>query len=188
MKSKADEMVRYFQRHNLNFVVQFHNLVRHLIKEKRSSPEAKHDPWLESVLESHEKLNGRNALLMLLAHLEEVLILRWRSRRRGEPIPRGSSIKRFVPLLRVCGCEPGAMPSWTLIQDAYTLRNCLLHTNGRVSLMKDPDEVTACVARHKPTLKKAGDRLEVAPEFLEKLAQAIDEVQGILATGSLTMQ
>jgi hypothetical protein len=65
---------------------------------------------------------------------------------------------------------------WQLLCDAEKIRDCLLHANGRVSLLKKPEEIKLIVKRHKDMLVIANDRLQIALPFLERFKDAIEAV------------
>lgn len=63
------------------------------------------------------------------------------------------------------------------------MRNCLLHANGRISLMRDPDEMRACITRHPRALDVDLDRVRVTSVFLQRCVVAIRELREQMLNG-----
>ena len=124
-----------------------------------------------------DRMNAANSLLIGIAYVEELLILLWRWRFRSEPVPKGSSIKRYKPLLRALGLNAETLSCWATVQDAYKIRNCLLHANGRVSFMRDSEELRACIRRHQGALDERHDRVVVTSQFLRHFVHAARELR-----------
>ena len=138
LQSEAD-FFGWMLKHNLDHIVRFHNGLQALLGEKLDAPKAVDDPMLRSTIELYDKMNSANSLLVALGFLEEMLVLFWRRQFPGEDIPNGrSSIERYQRLLDALGLNLGTMPAWSVLRDATKIRHCLLHANGRISLMKRP--------------------------------------------------
>ena len=66
--------------------------------------------------------------------------------------------------------------NWQLLCDAEIIRDCLLHANGRISVMKKPEEIKLIVKRHKQMLGIVNDRLQIGLPFLDQFKDAIEAV------------
>lgn len=178
-----DEFFAWALNHNVNHVVVFHNVLQSLLREKLRSPDAADDPVVPDTIQLYDKMNSANSLLLLLGLFEEILVLFWKRRRQGEPIPAGTSINRYKPLLRKLGLDLGAPRAWRVLRDAANIRHCLLHANGRVSLMKEPDRIRACMVRYPGGLEEHLDRVHVTSVFLRECVGAIRDPQSEMLNG-----
>ena len=179
----ADEMLRWGLHHNLRYLVTFHNVVQELLREKREAPELQGEVRPKNVLELYEVLNTANMLLLALGHLEEMLILFWKRRMGTNRHPTGDGISRYKPLLDSLGVDVGRTPCWAVLQDAYRVRHCLLHANGRVSFMRESLSMRSCLARHTGALEERLDRLVVTPVFLQRCVVAIEDLRDAMSGG-----
>jgi len=181
------DLFRWMLNHNLNHIVLFHNGLQALLREKLNAPESLDEPIARNTIELYDKMNSANSLLIALGFLEEMLVLFWRRQLPGDVIPAGSSIDRYKPLLHKLGVELGVLACWAVLQDAVKIRHCLLHTNGRVSYMRDADEIRACIRRHHGGLEEHLDRVTVTSVFLQRCVVAIRELRDEMTKG-LTAQ
>jgi hypothetical protein len=81
------------------------------------------------------------------------------------------------------GVDLGSLPCWTVLQDAVKIRHCLLHANGRVSLMRDAEEIRACIRRYDSGLEEHLDRVTVTSVFLQQCVVAIRELRNEMLDG-----
>ena len=75
----------------------------------------------------------------MLFHLWKVKI--------GEGPPEGNGLERHKLLLQKLGIDLGSSTAWQNLTDAAKIRNCLLHVNGRVDLLRKPAEVERVIKR-----------------------------------------
>lgn len=132
-------MERAWAEINLSHLVGFYKAVRALLKEKLQSPDIAKDPALKSTLGLYDVMNAGNTLLVALAWFEEMLYHVWKDRHPGKrPPKKGSMTERYKPLLKDLGVDLAGGTSWSVLKDAEKIRHCLLHANGRISLMRNP--------------------------------------------------
>ena len=177
------DLFRWMLNHNLNHIVLFHNGLQALLREKLNTPDSLDDPVARTTIELYDKMNSANSLLIALGFLEEMLVLFWRRQLTGDTIPVGSSLDRYKPLLRKLGVNLGSLPCWAVLQDAVQIRHCLLHANGRVSLMRNADEIRACIRRSAGGLEEHLDRVTVTSVFLQQCVVAIRELRNEMLNG-----
>jgi len=143
--------------HNLNQIVQFHNHVHGFFntnlagsqKDEELSPKDK--ILLKLEYETHLPNNLRQSVfLMMFGHLEEHLYLGWCSHGRIEEEKNDSAdgIKKFKKLFSNLGVELKTDQDYQLIVDAYKVRNAIIHTAGRVDIIKKPEELEGVVSKH----------------------------------------
>ncbi len=168
----VDELFAWATAHNLNHVVVFHNQLQALLFEKCRELEPG-DPHVRHTIELYRNLNAANALLLVVAYLEELLLLLWTRHLPRAELAESSSIDRYKPLFRKLGVDVGSTRCWITITDAVLVRHCILHANGRVSFMRNADAFQSCVARYADALSVHSDRLVVTPQFLRTVVQAV---------------
>jgi hypothetical protein len=176
------EFFRLMLSHNLNHIILFHNSLQALLRE-RLHADAATDPMLQRTITLYDKMNSANSLLIALGFLDEMLILFWRRCFPGKPIPAWTDKKRHERLWKELGLNLGKMPSWSTLQDARKIRHCLLHANGRISLMRNPKEIRACIKRYDTALEEHLDRVVVTSHFLQRCVVAIRELRDQMLKG-----
>ena len=78
---------------------------------------------------------------------------------------------RFKPILKpALGMELDKDADWQFICDCEKVRDCLLHANGRIDLLREKKKVDleGAIKRFKDLLTVRTDNVEIAGEFLEK--------------------
>jgi len=198
----SEEMAAAFFRwglqHNLNYYIRFHNVLKGYLGELRREPEIKDDSAALETLKLYENLNASNTLLLTLAYLEEMLILFWQRVFPTKPLPSGGKkrrgnrtgkstcgekryggIDRYKPMFNKLGLNLGTMESWSRLKDATRIRHCLLHTNGRLSLMRHPEKIQAIVDRNEG-LEVNLDRVRVTPVFLKSSVDALHQLREVM--------
>jgi len=167
---------RWMLDYNLKNLITFHNYMRSLLREKRNASDVQNDPASQFILEYYDKKNSVNTFLLAISFLEEMLILIWKRQMPNDPLPKGSSILRYEPLLKKLGLDLNNLPCWGVVKDAYLLRNCLLHANGRIHLMRNRAEIRSCIKRHEDVLDVKLEIIAISPLFLERCIYAIQEL------------
>jgi hypothetical protein len=138
-----------------------------------------------------------SVFLMLCAHLEEMLCLYCKPNECHTE--RKSGLTRFKPCIKtLLDGRLGDCQAWNFLNDAFKIRNVLLHANGRPALMngKTRNAIHDIVNRHndsfylpeilvpartksgiRPKLKKSNDtRVEILPDGLRKLSTHIQQL------------
>ena len=182
------DLTRWALRVNLDLVVQFHNTLQGLLSGAvNEAGEAVRQSERETI-RRFDQMNAANSLLISLAYVEELLPIVWKRQRHGEPLPSGTSIRRYKPLFQDLGLNLRALACWQVLTDAYAVRHCVLHANGRISYMRDPSVILACVRRHRPDLSERQDRVVVSSGFLRKCVSAIRDFRDLLLDAQFRLE
>jgi hypothetical protein len=169
--------------HNLSYLVKFHNVVRALFSEKINDADAGLDSGAKHTLRLYQEVNAANALLLLIGYVEEMLFLLWqRTWPVQAPDPR-TTIDRYKPLFVEAGIDIGAFTSWAILKDAVRVRHCIMHANGRLSLLRDPEDMRRCLERYPGDLRLISDRIVVTPQFLRTCVEATRQTRDALILG-----
>ena len=65
---------------------------------------------------------------------------------------------------------------WRLLNDAEKIRNCLLHANGRIDLVKNKAEIDSILKRYKNQLYIKTKRICISQELVEIFFGSIQSV------------
>jgi hypothetical protein len=202
MKRQSPEEMRdiLFQgsaKHNLSLIINFHNEFRAglgaRVAEIDESLKAT-DALQERIELQHQRVVYTEVFdemlrwttfFLMYAHAEEWFFHVWKTYARSCQLEPGEgSIQRFKPVLEIgLGIDLSKDSNWQFLCDAEKIRECLLHANGRVSLMKKPQDIKRIISRRKNMLEVANDRLRIAGEFLKKFKDAIDAVIAATTVG-----
>ena len=174
------ELLQWMLTHNLNYLVEFHNDAQALLREKRRTGVVAKSPPARHAIDQYRLITSGNSLLLVLAYVEEMLLLFWRKTFIGQNLPNGTGVDRYKPLFAKLEIDLGGLSHWRILKDATSIRHCVLHANGRVSLMRRPEAIRACVARHGSELSIKQDRVVITPEFLRLAVNATWELQEAL--------
>lgn len=177
------DLFRWVSDFNLNHIVRFHNRVQALLEDSLPAAGSLDEPIARPTIELYDKMNSANSLLIALAFLEEMLALFWRRRFPGVDIPERTTIDRYKPLLHDLRVDLGSSSCWAVVRDALTIRNCLLHANGRVSLTRRSVNIRPCIARYPGELEINLDRVRVTSFFLQRCIVAIRELREQMLNG-----
>lgn len=179
-------MLNFAVQHNISLVARFHNELNSALAKRREE--------LEKVIEqsnSHEEkvslmcarqeytgtfdhMLKATTFLLIYSHAEEFLYHLWRTKAKDTPLDlRKGSIKRFKPVLKVIGFDLGTDQRWSFLCDAAEVRDCLLHANGRISLMADSAGIGAIITKYGDELSIQSDRIVVSPHFVQKLQEIV---------------
>lgn len=176
---------------NIRYIVGFHEYVLEHLKLKEDEFSKK----LEKYTEKNKKLIDLkiernlysvtyknhlmvNTFLMLYSHLEEWLYLIWR--KYGKDIElkdKRGSISKYKPFFQAAfKMDLSKDRDWSLLIDAEKIRNCLLHANGRIDLVKNKADMESVLKRHKKHLHIKTKRLYISQELIEKLFSSIQSI------------
>jgi hypothetical protein len=183
-----DLFFQFFTRYNLSLILGFYEELRtHLAnriaaigEESGNSKDIVHGAgraWEKSIVaDVFDDQLRQTTFLLMYAHAEEWLyLIRKTYAPSVELDAQKGSIQRFKPVLvgrMGLGFTRGS--DWHFLCDAEKVRNCLLHANGRVSLLKRPQAALSLVKRHNGMLEVNNDRLQIATPFLLRFKDAID--------------
>lgn len=119
-----------------------------------------------------------NCFLMAYSYLEEYLYLLWKHTHPDVPRGRGSSIKRYQPVLEKLNFDIQS-ETWSLLLEATDVRHCLLHANGRISMMTNPPSSAfrKLVAKRCGELEIKVDRLRLRVDYLQRTVETIRNLQ-----------
>ena len=176
---------------NIRYIVGFHEYVlEHLkIKEDEFAKKIENhkekdkklvDLKIERNLYSETYKNHLmvNTFLMLYGHLEEWLYLIWR--KFGKDIElndKRGSISKYKPFFQaVFKMDLSKDIDWRLLKDAEKIRNCLLHANGRIDLVKNKAEMDSILKKYKNKLHVKTKRICITQELVEIFFGSIQSV------------
>ena len=163
----------------LQDVVEFHNYMRSLLKEKFRDIASEHAPhyYVERLAE-FDRMNVTNTFLSVYSIFEEMLYLLWRVRARdAQPGIKGGALERYSPVLKSLGVDRGNLRCWSELADAEQVRHCLLHSNGRISMMRKPVELTNRINKYSGELSIDQDRIIMHPTFLGRIVDAVESIR-----------
>ena len=201
MKRQSPEAMRdiLFQgadQHNLSLIINFHNELRAgLAARVTTIDEALKitEPPQESSLLQHQRVIYAEVFdemlrwttfFLMYAHAEEWFFHVWKTYARSCQLePREGSIQRFKPVLKMLGIDLSKDSNWQFLCDAEKIRECLLHANGQVSLMRRPQEISRISHRRKNMLEIANDRLRIGGQFLNHFQDAVDAIMAATKVG-----
>ena len=135
-------------------------------------------PYTTTDIEFLDEMLRRTTFLLMYSHVEEWLFHVWKTYARNVKLDcNEGSIARFKPVLKTLGVDL-SNDNWGLLRDAEKVRNCLLHANGRISLMKPEkrEEIERIVQKRNDLLAIKGDRLYIEGEFLNKFQSAAEVI------------
>jgi hypothetical protein len=174
--------------HNLALVIRFHNEFRRMLKKEL----AKVNRLIKSGNHGEDEIELRlrrdfyklsddylriNTFLMLYSHTEEWLYHIWKKFANGCSLAKGEgSIGRFKTVLKEIGVNLETAGYWSFLKDAETIRDCILHANGRVSLLNEPENIKKLANKRGQLVSIKSDRLYISGEFLNKFNKALDSL------------
>ena len=176
---------------NIRYIVGFHEYVLEQlgIKEREIVEKiARHkekdkelvDLKIERNLYSETYKNNLmvNTFLMLYSHLEEWLYLIWRKFGKNIELKgKRGSISKYKPFFQVVfKMDLSKDKDWNILKDAQKIRNCLLHANGRIDMVKNKAEMSDIIKRYKSQLFIKTKRLCIKQELVEIFFGSIQSV------------
>ena len=176
MTSSFDEMFLGAMEHNLNEIVRFHRFVHGELRARFAEiDDDKHD---DSILHNYDDRLTINCFLMVYAYLEEYLYLLWKTKRPRLKRGGGFSIMRYDSVLKALGYDTRSS-TWKFLLEATAIRHCLLHANGRVSMMTNPTQPTfeALASKYSNEIEIHRDRLRLGVDYLARVVETIHSFQ-----------
>src|SRR4051812_34560605 len=145
----------------LQDAIELHNYMRAILREKFFDIGSEHAPrFYAEKFAQFDGMNIINTFLSVYAIFEEILYLLWKQKApKAEPGRQGGALERFSPVLRALGVESGALACWSELTDAEQVRHCLLHSNGRLSMMRKPSELMNRISKYPGELSVEHDRI-----------------------------
>lgn len=180
-----NQLMTWANTHNLNWLIGFHNYVRGLFKvqlQELEKYEIKDVDYKlhKSALYDYDRIHNINTLLMMYSYLEEWLYHCWKTYASNTNlVDREGSLGRFKNVARRLGVNLSSK-LWQELKNTEEVRNCLLHANGRISLLKDPRKINTIIERKKSGLEITKDRIQVSGEYLECFNKNISELMDIM--------
>lgn len=182
-----NQLISWANMQNLNYLIRFHNDVRSLFKNQfqeleKSVVEEREKNLGKSILYNYDRNLHINTFLMMYSYLEEWLYVTWKAYapNAGLSAQKGS-ISRFKEILKQLGADLSSN-YWQVLMDAEEIRNCLLHANGRISLLKDSKKtkVENIISKKDSTLKIDKDRIVISGDYLQKFNVNIADLMNII--------
>lgn len=179
------QLMAWASTHNLNWLVGFHNYVRGLFKDQLRELEKCKNKDIEyklhkSALYDYDRILNINALLMMYSYLEEWLYHRWKTYASStDLVDREGSLGRFKNVARQLGVDLSSN-LWQELKNTEEVRNCLLHANGRISLLKVHQKIKTIIEKEKSGLEISKDRIQISGEYLECFNKNISELMDIM--------
>ena len=117
---------------------------------------------------------------MMYSYLEEWLYVSWKSYAPNvDLVNKKGSIGRFRNIVHQLGVDLSSN-YWQVIMDAEEVRNCLLHANGRISLLKDPKKIRNIIDKKVLKLTIVNDRVVISGEYLQMFNENIANLMDII--------
>ncbi len=179
-----NQLMAWISTHNLNWLVGFHNYVRGLFKDQLHELESSENKDInyklhKSALYDYDRIHNINTLLMMYSYLEEWLYHCWKTYASNTDLAdREGSLGRFKNVAKQLGVDLSSK-LWQDLKNTEEVRNCLLHANGRISLLKDPQKIKTIIAKKKSGLEIEKDRIQISGEYLECFNKNISELMDI---------
>jgi hypothetical protein len=117
---------------------------------------------------------------MMYSYLEEWLYHCWKTYASNTDLAdREGSLGRFKNVAKQLGVDLSSK-LWQDLKNTEEVRNCLLHANGRISLLKDPQKIETIIAKKKSGLEIEKDRIQISGEYLECFNKNISGLMDII--------
>lgn len=178
-------LITYANMLSLNYVIRFHNYVRDLLREQfhdleKSDIEGKDKNFNKSILQDYDRNLHTNTFLMMYSYLEEWLFVDWKAYVPNIELEnKKGSVGRFRNVVKQLGVILSSN-YWQVLMDAEEIRNCLLHTNGRISLLKNSEKVKKIIDKKDSRLTIVMDRVVITGEYLQKFNENIANLMDII--------
>ena len=180
-----NQIIAWASMHNLNYLIGFHNYVRDLFKGQfqdleKSDIKGKEKNLNKNILQDYDRNLHTNTFLMMFSFLEEWLYVDWKAYAPNVELEnKKGSIGRFRNIVKQLGVDLSSN-YWQVLIEAEKIRNCLLHANGRISLLKDSKEVKNIIGKKDSKLTIVMDRVIISGEYLQKLNENISNLMDII--------
>ena len=173
-----NKLVIWASTNNLRWLINFHDYVRGLLKDKvRNLETAKikdiKGKLQKEALHDYDRIIHINTLLMMYSYLEEWLYQYWKLYVPSVDLGNNrGSLGRFRYVVEKLGVDLGSR-LWKDLKDTEEIRNCLLHANGRISLLKNPKKVEDIIKKGNSGLGINKDRVVISCHYLQGFNRSI---------------
>ena len=176
--------------HNMNLLDWYWTNMTEALDHMKESPERfsglTHDSIRidsESIIEGHEEQLCYSGVLLAYAHLDEYLFSL--CGKLGEQLEittelsdlRDRGVRRYKKFIeKFCSIEPPTIPiNWPFLFDFSIVRDSVVHANGRIDLLRNPQKLKGAVERWPKLLhfKHNGMKLVVERDFVSKCNDAV---------------
>lgn len=183
--NNKNQLMQWASTHNLNWLIGFHNSVRGLFKDQlqnlgKCENKDKENQLHRSALYDYDRLLHINTFLMMYSFLEEWLYHCWKTYVPNIDLVVGEgSIGRFRDVVKQLGVDL-SLKLWQDFKNDEEVRNCLLHANGRISLLKDSQKIRTISEKKSSGLKIVKDRVEISSKYLQRFNENISNMMDIM--------
>ncbi|MDI9246948.1 hypothetical protein [Marinobacter sp. CHS3-4] len=166
---------KFASANNLDWLVKFHNHVKALFGEAQQEIDDLEDQhlrkfWSDVYSNQFPKSLRTAVFLMMFGHIEEMLILLSKGKDVA-PDSRLGGLEKYKPIVKeALGDEIAQFEPWQFLMEAAQIRNTILHSAGRPSLMRKPEKVEQIIQKRSNCYHLKMDRIEIRPEGLRLLA------------------
>jgi len=180
-----NQIIAWATNHNLTWLISFHNNVRTLLKNQLKDLEGNKTKAIDNriardALYDYDRLLHINTFLMMYSYLEEWLYHYWHSYVPHAKLEdREGSLGRFKNVAQLLGIDL-CSKLWQELRNAEELRNCLLHANGRISLLKNPNKIKSVIESKNSGLEIMNDRVVISGMYLQRFNENISELFDIM--------
>jgi len=192
-KDLKNQIISWASSHNLNYLIDFHNYVRGTFKEHFQNLDKleikdREKSLKKSLIKEYDRNLHINTFLMMYSYLEEWLYISWKSYAPNvDLVNKKGSIGRFRNIVHQLGVDLSSN-YWQVLMDAEELRNCLLHANGRISLLYDPKKIRNIIDKKVLKLTIVKDRVVISGEYLQIFNQNIANIFDIINNSQMQSQ
>lgn len=180
-----NQLMAWASTRNLHWLIGFHNFVRGLFKDqiqrlgKCENKDIDYKLHKDAIYD-YDRILNINTLLMMYSYLEEWLYHCWKTYTPyTNLVEREGSLGRFKNVAKKFGVNLSSK-LWQELKNTEEVRNCLLHANGRVSLLKDPQKINTIIEKIDSGLVIEKDRVLISGEYLECFNSNISELMDIM--------
>ena len=176
---------------NVGYIISFHEYVRSKLEDKENELSELINSFSggrgeqADLLDEHKTFSktfpkqlSSNTFLLLYSHLEEFIYHIWKMYCPDIDISgnRSGSISRYKPIFRrLLNNDLSSSEIWEFITECEKLRNCILHANGRIDLLKQPSEIKGIIKKHSNFITIENKKVIIEYEFVSLFYNKIQE-------------
>lgn len=128
-----------------------------------------------------------NTFLLQWSFIEEMFYAVHKFKYKNLTIKSGSSITRYKPIFNHLDIELKDYIPWDFLTSAEKVRNCLLHTNGRIDINKNSSWLKTEVSNNPNFYKLNNSRIIVEGEFINTLHKHAHTILNDLMNNALAL-